>query len=191
MDDGGDSWESFPSYEDRLAQVELAALQAEVARLRRALNRSGAGPASWQGDDMSAGGAAAPASADAGARGTPTRASSAESAAALRPAARESAGPAGQPGEDTVPARPVGQPSWDNIPAGPAGQPGEDIDPALPRRPCEDELKEKKAENARLREDLEAEQDRRSQLEQLVEELQRQLKAAQSRPVFRPYGGAP
>jgi hypothetical protein len=191
MDDGGDSWESLPGYEDRLARAELAALQAEVARLRRALNRSGAEPASWRCDDMSAGGATAPASADAVARGTPTRASSVESTAALRPAARESAGPAGQPGEDRVPATPAGQPRWHNDPAGPAGQPRKDIKPALPRRPCEDELKKKKAENARLREDLKTEQDRRRQLQQRVEELERQLKAAQSRPVFRPYGGGP
>ena len=128
---------------------------------------------------------------DGGDSRTPIRASSAESAAALPPAARESAGPAGQLGEDKVPARPAGQPLWANDPAGPAGQPREDIEPARPRRPCEDELEEQKAENARLREDLEAEQKELRRLKQQVEELERQLKAAQSRPVFRPYGGGP
>jgi len=78
---------------------------------------------------------------------------------------------------------------------------GEDIVPAAPARqprglgrPCEDELKEKKAENARLREELEAERELRGQLQQRVKELERQLedrRQPHSGFEFRPYKKEP
>jgi hypothetical protein len=108
-------------------------------------------------------GAAAPASADDVASGTPTWASSAESAATLSPA-REPASPAGRPREhEVVPARP---------------------------RNCERELEAKNAENARLREELKEELEQRRQLEKRVAELKRQLEVPERpyRP-FRPYWG--
>lgn len=76
--------------------------------------------------------------------------------------AQESAGPAGQCGESLRPARPAG--FSDRVKAA-----------ARPRRPCEEELKAEKADNARLREELEAELERRRELEQQIVELKRLL----------------
>ena len=169
MNDGGGSWESFPRYQDRLARVEqqlarepdspagrprehdlvptgprncereLEAKNAENARLREELEAELERRRQLEkrvAELERQLGAAAPASADDVARGTP----------------------AGR----LVAARP---------------------------RNCERELEAKNAENARLREELEAEPERRRQLEKRVEELEQQLEVAKRphRPI-RPHG---
>jgi hypothetical protein len=72
--------------------------------------------------------------------------------------------------------------SWAVRPAYPAGDPG----PASPP-PCERELEAKNAENAQLREELEAEQKERRRLEQRVAELEQRVAELERRLAGKPY----